>query len=133
MQNIVYTVVFDSNAKHILVCKNAVSGMLSFVCGICRNDEIAYDAAYRSLYEIGGIVGDDIILNPLFSITDGQRNDCIDIWFGKLQDDIGIVCADVQLVWYSLNADLSAETFDGDGLAEYIINRARKAFNDGTC
>ena len=133
MHNIVYTVVFDRYAEHMPVCRNAASGKLSFIGGQFKDDELAYDAAYRILYETCGITDDDVILKPLFRISSKQTGDCIDVWFGRLHDDIGIVCANTELVWYSLNNDISTKAFDGDGLAEYIINCARKASTDATC
>ncbi len=128
MLDAVNIAVFDSTLCHILVFKNDDTKM-SLIGGKKHFGELAYDAAYRLLYELCGISADDIILKPLCTVIDRQSESSIDAWFGALSGDVGIVCTELTPVWYDITQDISSQSFDGDGIAEYMIKKAREAIN----
>lgn len=129
MLDAVNIAVFDSTLCHLLVFKNDDAKM-SLIGGKKHSRELAYDAAYRLLYELCGISADDIILKPLCTVIDRQNESSLDAWFGALTGDVGIVCTEVTPVWYDLAQDISSQSFDGDGMAEYMIKKAREAIKN---
>lgn len=129
MLDAVNIAVFDSTLCHLLVFKSDALKM-SLIGGKKHFGELAYDAAYRLLYELCGISANDIILKPLCTVVDRQNESSLDVWFGALTGDVGIVCTEITPVWYDLSQDLSSQSFDGDGMAEYMIKKAMEAIKN---
>lgn len=127
MHVIINVVVFDKQLKHILTCKDPVDKKIMPVAGDLIDDEILYDAAYRVIYESCGIPADEIILNPLCSLTDRHDGITTEAWYGILSDDYGIACGDNIPFWYDIQSDADMRYFDDDEKIKYIFYLAKKA------
>lgn len=127
MRTVINIVVFDKELKHVLTCKDPVDKKIMPVAGDIYDDEIAYDAAYRVIYESCGIPADEIILNSLCSLTDRLNDITTEAWYGILNDDYGIACGDNIPFWYDLQDGIDMPCFDGDENAKYIYSLAKKA------
>ncbi len=123
-------VVFDKNKKFVLFChrkKEPYSGLLNFVGGKVEPGESSVDAAYRELEEETGIGHRQIRLYRLMDITYYHQQFVLEMYVGKLEDDVKLREEKNPLLWLPLTEDYTVrERFAGEQNIAHIINMALK-------
>ena len=123
-------VVFDKNKESVLFChrqKEPYNGCLNFVGGKVEPGESSEDAAYRELEEETGIGRKQIQLYRLMDITYYHQKFVLEMYVGKLEEDVKLREEKNPLLWLPLTEDFTArERFAGEQNIAHIINVALK-------
>ena len=121
-------VVFNKDKDSVLFCKRTkepYSGLLNFVGGKVEADESSEDAAYRELYEETGIGRKQIRLYRLMDIYYYHQTFVLDVYVGKLEDDVNLCEEKNPLLWLPLTEDFAdPDRFAGEQNIAHIINIA---------
>ncbi len=116
---------FDSNGKHILMCKrrkNPYKGLYNLVGGKIENGENGLNAAYRELEEETGISKNDIILTHLMDFTYYLANIKVEVYVGRLNKEIAVYGEENDLEWIDLNQNFfDISRFAGEGNIGHIV------------
>ena len=117
--------VFNSERDKILMCKRSkppYQGLLNLVGGKVQLDEDRLDAAYRELEEETNISRDNIHLTYLMDMTYYQDNCVLEIFAGRLKEDVPVSGTENPLVWIPIQ---ELKIFDdwlaGDGNVKHIV------------
>ena len=123
-------VVFDKTKESVLFChrqKEPYNGCLNFVGGKVEPGESSEDAAYRELEEETGIGRKQIQLYRLMDITYYHQKFVLEMYVGKLEEDVKLREEKNPLLWLPLTEDFTArERFAGEQNIAHIINVALK-------
>ena len=123
-------VVFDKTKESVLFChrqKEPYNGRLNFVGGKVEPGESSEDAAYRELEEETGIGRKQIQLYRLMDITYYHQKFVLEMYVGKLEEDVKLREEKNPLLWLPLTEDFTArERFAGEQNIAHIINVALK-------
>ncbi|MDO4977530.1 MAG: NUDIX hydrolase [Eubacteriales bacterium] len=123
-------VVFDKEKEKILFCKrmkDPYKGLYNFVGGKVEEKETDLEAAYRELSEETGITNQEIELFPLMDFTYYQQDFILQIYVGKLQNEVTLVEEKNPLIWLTLDEDFcNPKRFAGDRNIGHIVNVALK-------
>lgn len=121
-------VVFNKTRDKVLFCrrrKDPFAGRLNFVGGKVEEGESSEDAAYRELEEETGISRKDIRLTRLMDITYYQQAFFLEMYVGKLGEDVELREEKNPLLWLSLTEDFTdRDRFAGEQNIAHIINIA---------
>lgn len=124
MQGYNLIVVFSPDGRKVLMCKRRKDpyyGKFNFVGGKIEPNEDGYDAAYRELYEETGITYDDIRLVRLMDFKYYFDPCYVEVWFGKLDSDIGVSGAENDLFWSDTDMDFFSDEYAGEGNIGHIM------------
>ncbi len=130
MQGYNLIAVFDKTLTKMLMCKRLHEpylGKLNFVGGKIEKGEIGEKAAYRELFEETGIKREDIDLIHLMDFTYPLDPCYVEVYFGRLKNDVLIHGDENKLLWVE---DLSDNFFDtekyaGEGNIGHILEHIK--------
>ena len=123
-------VVFNSDKTASLFCKrkkDPYKGLYNFVGGKVEPGEESEAAAYRELKEETGIGREQIRLFRLMDIVYYQQGFVLELYVGKLDEDLTLREEVNPLVWLLLSEDFADKNrFAGDQNIAHIMNVALK-------
>lgn len=123
-------VVFNKDKDSVLFCKRKkepYAGLLNFVGGKVEKGEPSEEAAYRELFEETGIGRKQIRLYRLMDITYYHQKFILEIYIGKLEEDVTLREEKNPLLWLPLTEDFAdPDRFAGEQNIAHIINVALK-------
>ena len=129
-QNMNCIVVFNKDKDAVLFCKRKkepYSGLLNFVGGKVEKGEPSEEAAYRELFEETGIGRKQIRLYRLMDITYYHQKFVLEMYVGKLEEDVSLYEEKNPLLWIPLAEDFTdPDRFAGEQNIAHIINVALK-------
>ena len=123
-------VVFNKTKDQALFCKrrkDPYKGLYNFVGGKVEPGEAPETAAYRELYEETGITGQQIRLYRLMDIRYYHQGFDLQIYVGKLDEDVPVKEETNPLLWLPLTEDFTDKSrFAGEQNIAHIMNVALK-------
>ena len=123
-------VVFSKDKDSVLFCKRKkepYAGLLNFVGGKVEKGEPSEEAAYRELFEETGIGRKQIRLYRLMDITYYHQKFVLEMYVGKLEEDVNLCEEKNPLLWLPLTEDFAdPDRFAGEQNIAHIINVALK-------
>ena len=123
-------VVFNKDKDSVLFCKRKkepYSGLLNFVGGKVEKGEPSEEAAYRELFEETGIERKQICLYRLMDITYYYQEFVLEMYVGKLEEDVTLREEKNPLLWIPLTENFAdPESYAGEQNIAHIINVALK-------
>ncbi len=123
-------VVFNAEKTEVLFCKrtkNPYKGLYNFVGGKVEDGENSTDAAYRELFEETGIEKAQLALYHLMDFTYYQQDFILEIFVGRLMEEIILKEEANPLVWLPLTEDFTdSQKYAGEQNIAHIINMALK-------
>ena len=121
-------VVFNKDKDKVLFCKRKkepFKDRLNFVGGKVEPGETSEDAAYRELQEETGITRRQIRLYRLMDLTYYHQDFILEIYVGRLSENVVLKEETNPLLWLSLEEDFAVrERFAGEQNIAHIINIA---------
>ena len=121
-------VVFNKDKDKVLFCKRKkepFKDRLNFVGGKVEPGETSEDAAYRELQEETGITRRQIRLYRLMDLTYYYQDFILEIYVGRLNEDVVLKEETNPLLWLPLDEDYTdRERFAGEQNIPHIINIA---------
>ena len=121
-------VVFNKDKDKVLFCKRKkepFKDRLNFVGGKVEPGETSEDAAYRELQEETGITRRQIRLYRLMDLTYYYQDFILEIYVGRLNEDVVLEEETNPLLWLPLDEDYTdRERFAGEQNIAHIINIA---------
>ena len=121
-------VVFNKDKDKVLFCKRKkepFKDRLNFVGGKVEPGEASEDAAYRELQEETGITRRQIRLFRLMDLTYYYQDFILEIYIGRLNEDVVLKEETNPLLWLPLDEDYTdRERFAGEQNIAHIINIA---------
>ena len=121
-------VVFNQRKNAVLFCrrrKDPYKGLLNFVGGKVEPEEESEHAAYRELQEETGITRKQIRIFRLMDIRYYDKDFDLELYVGKLEEDVPLKAEVNPLLWLSLDEDFTdKERFAGEQNIAHIINVA---------
>ena len=130
--NLIYNciVVFNKTKDRVLFCKrqkDPYKGLYNFVGGKVEPGEDSETAAYRELYEETGITRRQIRLYRLMDIRYYHQGFDLQLYVGKLDEDVTVKEETNPLLWLPLTEDFTdRDRFAGEQNIAHIINVALK-------
>ena len=104
--------------------KNPYLGLNNLVGGKIEPNEDGLDAAYRELFEETSINRNAIILTHLMDFTYHLSNCYVEVYVGKLRQDVIVSGEESDLFWSELNVNFfDMEQFAGEGNIGHIIEQ----------
>ena len=123
-------VVFNRGKDSVLFCKRKkepYAGLLNFVGGKVEVGETSEDAAYRELWEETGIGRQQLCLYRLMDITYYCQEFVLEMYVGKLEEDVTLREEKNPLLWIPLTENFAdPDRFAGEQNIAHIINVALK-------
>ena len=123
-------VVFNRGKDSVLFCKRKkepYKGLLNFVGGKVEAGETSEDAAYRELWEETGIGRRQLCLYRLMDITYYHQKFVLEMYVGKLKEDVTLREEKNPLLWIPLTENFAdPDRFAGEQNIAHIINVALK-------
>ncbi len=121
-------IVFDQSKKSVLFCKrqnDPFKGLYNFVGGKVELNEDSETAAYRELFEETGISRRQIELFRLMDIRYYYQDFDLELYVGKLDEDVTLVEEKNPLIWMSVDEDFTDRgRFAGEQNIAHIMNIA---------
>ena len=121
-------VVFNKDKDKVLFCKRKkepFKDRLNFVGGKVEPGEASEAAAYRELQEETGITRRQIHLYRLMDLTYYYQDFILEIYVGRLNEDVVLKEETNPLLWLPLDEDYTdRERFAGEQNIAHIINIA---------
>lgn len=106
--------------------KNPYKGLSNLVGGKIEDGESGIDAAYRELLEETGISDQDIILHHLMDFKYYIQNCYVEVYVGRLKQDVVISGDENELYWSDLNKDFfDMSLFAGEGNIGHMIEQVK--------
>ena len=122
-------VVFNCKKDEVLFCerqKDPYKGTYNFVGGKVEPAEESETAAYRELQEETGITRQQIRLYRLMDIRYYYQNFDLELYVGKLEDEVSLKEEENPLLWLPVDEDFTdRERFAGEQNIAHIMNVAR--------
>ena len=122
-------VVFNKEKDAALFCKrreDPFKGLYNFVGGKVEPGEKSVEAAYRELEEETGITRRQIHLYRLMDIRYYYQDFVLELYVGRLDEDISLQEEKNPLVWLPLDEDFTDKSrFAGEQNIAHIMNVAR--------
>ena len=123
-------IVFNKTKDQALFCKrrkDPYKGLYNFVGGKVEPGEASETAAYRELYEETGITRQQIRLYRLMDIRYYHQGFDLQMYVGKLDEDIHVKEETNPLLWLPLTEDFTDKSrFAGEQNIAHIMNVALK-------
>lgn len=125
MQGYNLIAVFNRDESKMLMCKRQKEpylGLSNFVGGKIEIGEKGRDAAYRELWEETSITKKDISLTHLMDFTYHLDNCYVEVYVGKLKNDVEVKGDENKLYWSDLNHDFfDPKLYAGEGNIGHIM------------
>ena len=130
MQKYNAIVVLNKQEDKMLMCKrrkNPYKGLLNFVGGKREQNESGLDAAYRELEEETAITKEDIKLVYLMELSYPFDNCDLEIYVGKLNNEVAVDGDENELVWTELDQNFFDTTkYAGEGNIGHIMLHVKR-------
>ena len=127
-------IVLSKDGKSLLMCRRKrepYKDLLNFVGGKIEKGEKHLSSAYRELFEETAITKKDIRLKKMLNIDYPFDNFYLEIYAGKLNDNIAVFGDENELLWVSLDENFFDFTkFAGDGNIGFILRQLFKHQNE---
>ena len=127
MQGYNLIVLYDRSCEHILMCKRRKDpylGLYNLIGGKIEPDENHLDAAYRELQEESGVDKSDVDLIHLMDFTYYLQDCYVEVYAGRLKQDVSVFGDENDLFWSGLNHDFFDMAFyAGEGNIGHIIEQ----------
>lgn len=121
--------VYDKDTDKILMCKrksNPYKGLSNLVGGKIETGENGLESAYRELFEETNITKDDITLHHLMDFTYYYQNCYVEVYAGRLKNDVDVYGDENQLYWSGLNNNFfDMSLYAGEGNIGHIIEQIK--------
>ena len=125
MQGYNIIIIFNKNEDKILMCKRTkdpYKGLLNFPGGKIEKSETGIDAAYRELKEETSISVKDVFLTHLMDFTYYMQDIYLEVYVGKLDEEIEVFGTENKLVWESIhNNFFNYNKYAGEGNIGHIM------------
>ncbi|MDR5658326.1 NUDIX hydrolase [Serpentinicella sp. ANB-PHB4] len=119
--------VYNSKVDRLLMCTrkhDPYKGLYNLVGGKIEPEETGIDAAYRELYEETGIKGDNIILKHLMDFKYYFQECYVEVYVGKLNQEVTLVEEVNKLFWSDLDHDFfDVNKYAGEGNIGHMIEQ----------
>ncbi|MFD0871902.1 mutator mutT protein [Chlamydia abortus] len=133
MQGYNVLMVYSKDMDRLLMCKrlkDPYKGLSNLVGGKIENGESGLDAAYRELYEETNISREHITLHHLMDFKYYFQNCYVEVYAGRLKEDVEISGDENELYWSDLNRDFFDMTlFAGEGNIGHMIEQVKMSKN----
>ncbi len=127
MQGYNVIAVFNKTTDKLLMCKRKkepYKGLSNLVGGKIESGENGKDAAYRELYEETTIDKNDVILTHLMDFTYHISGCYVEVYVGKLNNDVDVVGDENDLYWSEIDCDFfDMSKYAGEGNIGHIIQQ----------
>ncbi|MGD9604671.1 MAG: NUDIX hydrolase [Bacilli bacterium] len=128
MQGYNVIMVYSPNLDQLLFCKrtkNPYKGLYNLVGGKIEKNESSEEAAYRELFEETGITKSDIKLNHFFDITYYYQDCYVEIFVGKLNNEVQLIEEKNSLFWSDLNQNFFGPMYAGEGNIGHMVEQVK--------
>ena len=129
MQGYNVLMIYNKDMDHLLMCKrrkNPYKGLSNLVGGKIEEGESGIHAAYRELFEETGISDRDIILHHLMDFKYYIQNCYVEVYVGRLKQDVLISGDENELYWSDLDKDFfDMSLFAGEGNIGHMIEQVK--------
>ncbi len=129
MQGYNLVAVFSPDGEKMLMCrriKDPYKGLINFVGGKIEAGENGIDAAYRELFEETGIMREDIALIHLMDFTYPLDPCYVEVYAGRLKQDVPINGEENPLFWSGLDCDFfDTKQYAGEGNIGHIMEHIK--------
>ncbi|WP_054958585.1 NUDIX hydrolase [Paenibacillus dakarensis] len=129
MQGYNVLMIYNKGMDQLLMCKrlkNPYKGLSNLVGGKIEDGESGIHAAYRELLEETGITDQDIILHHLMDFKYYIQNCYVEVYAGRLQQEVIISGDENELYWSDLNKDFfDMSLFAGEGNIGHMIEQVK--------
>lgn len=133
MQGYNVLMVYSKDMDRLLMCKrlkDPYKGLSNLVGGKIENGESGLAAAYRELYEETNISREHITLHHLMDFKYYFQNCYVEVYAGRLKEDVEISGDENELYWSDLNRDFFDMTlFAGEGNIGHMIEQVKMSKN----
>jgi len=123
-------IVLNPSKDKFLMCyrnNNPYEGLYNFVGGKVESDENSCDGAYRELFEETGITKEDISLQHFIDFTWHPLNMTMDVFIGKLEDEVILVKEKHDLYWIDMTENFfDMKKFAGEGNIGHMVEIYRQ-------
>lgn len=127
MQGYNVIMVYNKELDKLLMCKRLkepYKGLSNLVGGKIEANEAGIESAYRELAEETSISKKDITLHHLMDFTYHYQNCYVEVYVGKLKNDVAIHGDENELYWSQLNHDFFDMTlYAGEGNIGHMIEQ----------
>lgn len=130
MQGFNCIMVYHPAGDQLLFCKRTKDpylGKYNLVGGKIEPGEDGLQAAYRELFEETGITRAQIHLHHMMDFTYYNQNCYVEIYAGRLQQDVSLVAEKHPLLWLTLAKEnfFDLDRFAGEGNIGHMIEQVR--------
>jgi len=119
--------VYNKEMDQLLMCKrlkNPYKGLNNLIGGKIEDNETGMEAAYRELLEETSISDKDITLYHLMDFKYYMQDCYVEVYVGKLKQDVIISGDENELYWSDLNQDFfDMSQFAGEGNIGHMIEQ----------
>ena len=127
MQGYNVLMVYNKEMDQLLMCKrlkNPYKGLNNLIGGKIEDNETGMEAAYRELLEETSISDKDITLYHLMDFKYYMQDCYVEVYVGKLKQDVIISGDENELYWSDLNQDFfDMSQFAGEGNIGHMIEQ----------
>lgn len=125
--------VYSKDMDQLLMCKrlkDPYKGLSNLVGGKIELGETGIEAAYRELFEETNITRNDITLHHLMDFTYYMHNCYVEVYVGRLNQEVEIAGDENILYWSDLNQNFfDMSLFAGEGNIGHMIEQVNYAKN----
>lgn len=129
MQGYNCIMVYNSDGDKLLFCKrikDPYKGLYNLVGGKIDKNEDGFAAAYRELKEETGIAAGDIELHHMMDFTYYNQNCYVEVYVGRLSDEVELYEETHPLVWLSVDEDFfDSGRFAGEGNIGHMVEQVK--------
>ncbi|MDP5274226.1 NUDIX domain-containing protein [Chengkuizengella axinellae] len=127
MQGYNVIMIYNKSMDELLMCnrlKDPYKGLSNLVGGKIEQGESGIVAAYRELFEETGISKEDVTLHHLMDYTYYMHQCYVEVYVGKLKQDIIVSGDENILYWSDLDKDFFNMTlYAGEGNIGHMIEQ----------
>lgn len=129
MQGYNCIMVYNKDNTKLLFCKRTkdpYNGLYNLNGGKIETGESGIEAAYRELQEETGITPQDILLHHMMDFTYYNQDCYVEVYAGKLTEDIDLTEETHPLVWLDLNENFfDISRFAGEGNIGHMVEQVK--------
>lgn len=129
MQGYNVLMIYNQNMNRLLMCKrkkDPCKGLSNLVGGKNEFGELGIDAAYRELFVETNISKEDTVLYHLMDFKYYLQNCYVEVYVGKLNQDVSISGDENDLYWSELNNNFfDMALYAGEGNIGHMIEQVK--------
>ena len=129
MQGYNVLMIYNKEMDQLLMCKrlkDPYKGLSNFVGGKIEQGETGLEAAYRELFEETGVSNESIDLHHLMDFKYYYQNCYVEVYVGRLKNDVFVSGNENELYWSDLNKDFfNMSLFAGEGNIGHMIEQVK--------